>query len=507
MKIHPRHVSQRWVLAVMGMLGMTMAYMMRACLGITLTQMVKPVLTGSGLQINISSEKSEQNYCPMPDDFGMSNRTAAVVAVDSSERFDWDEKTQGMVLSAFFYGYIITHLPFGILVQNIGGKFIMGFGLLFSAIFTLMTPTVARMGSTPLIIVRFIEGLGEGAVFPSMFMLLARWAPPEEKGMLSTLVFAGITVGNIFGNLLSGFIIHYVPGGWPNVFYFFGSITIVWFVFWCMLVYNDPKSHPLISDAELEYLQNSIGSLERKKDLPDTPWKSILTSGPLWAAIISGIGADWGGYTIGSDLPKYMNDVLHFSVTENGVLSSILYLVQWTMMVLSGILADLLVSKRVMGITAVRKTYAIIGTFGPGLGVVCASFIGCNKMMAILCFTVSMALWGFCVSSICINPLDLSPNYASTLIALANSIGCLSGMASPYITGLLVPNRTLLEWRLVFWTMLIIMTSTSVIYVLFGSGEVQTWNDPAENDCPRIKENSKSGELSVEHMDVNNIVD
>lgn len=64
-----------------------------------------------------------------------------------------------------------------------------------------------------------------------------------------------------------------------------------------------------------------------------------------------------------------------------------------------------------------------------------------------------------------------------------------------------------MEWRLVFWMMLMIMTSTSIIYVLFGSGEVQTWNDPAEHYFPRKKENRKSDELSMEHVDVNNIAD
>jgi len=73
-----------------------------------------------------------------------------------------------------------------------------------------------------------------------------------------------VQIGNIIANFVSGFIIQYI-GGWPNVFYFFGSISIVWFVFWCILVYNDPHSHPFISDEERDYLQKSIGSLERKK--------------------------------------------------------------------------------------------------------------------------------------------------------------------------------------------------------------------------------------------------
>jgi hypothetical protein len=52
------------------------------------------------------------------------------------------------------------------------------------------------------------------------------------------------------------------------------------------------------------------------QDLTPTPWKSIITSMPVWALVIAGAGHDWGAFTLISDLPKYMNDVLHFSVTE-----------------------------------------------------------------------------------------------------------------------------------------------------------------------------------------------
>lgn len=84
--------------------------------------------------------------------------------------------------------------------------------------------------------------------------------------------------------------------------------------------------------------------------------------------------------------------------------------------------------------------FLISGTVGPGMGVMCASFVGCNKFLATLCFTLGMALMGFCYPSIRINSLDLSPNYSPTIMALVNGIGCLSGMATPYVAGILTPN-------------------------------------------------------------------
>lgn len=90
----------------------------------------------------------------------------------------------------------------------------------------------------------------------------------------------------------------------------------------------------------------------------------------------------------------------------------------------------------------------VTGTVGPGMGVMCASFVGCDKMIATLCFTLGMALMGFCYPSIRINSLDLSPNYAPTIMALVNGIGCLSGMATPYVAGILTPNVSI--WTILY---------------------------------------------------------
>lgn len=506
MKFNSRRVSQRWVMAVMGMLGVTMAYVMRACLGITLTQMVLPVQVQGRRSDPLTAV--QHDYCPMTGttahSSSASNRTSVAAAAPAQgrvhgdrRRFDWNEETQGQVLSAFYYGYILTHLPGGALSQKYGGKHTMGLGILCTAIFTLMTPFVAHIGSRPLTILRFAEGLGEGMTFPALCTLLAQWAPPEEKGKFATLVFAGAQIGNILSNFLSGFIMRYIPGGWPNVFYFFGVVSIIWFVLWCMFVFNDPNSHPFISDEERAYLKKSIGRLERKKDLTPTPWKSVITSGPVWALIIAGAGHDWGAFTLISDLPKYMSDVLHFSVTENGFLSSIPFFGQWITSIAASVLADRLISNGTMGVTKIRKIYAIIGNLGPALGVMGASFVGCNKILATLCFTCGVALMGFCYPSLRINSLDLSPNYSPTLMGLVNGIGCLSGMATPYMVGILTPHRTVLEWRLVFWIMVIIMMSTSIIFVFFGSGEIQPWNDIKQY---RLSENEKENKDSESNV-------
>lgn len=76
--------------------------------------------------------------------------------------YEWDEKTQGLILSSFFYGYIVTHLPGGIIAEKFGGKYSLGLGILSTAFFTLITPITVKLGgANALIALRVLEGLGE----------------------------------------------------------------------------------------------------------------------------------------------------------------------------------------------------------------------------------------------------------------------------------------------------------------------------------------------------------
>lgn len=56
---------------------------------------------------------------------------------------------------------MLTHIPGGIIAERYGGKHVVGYGILMTALGTVFTPIAARQGANWLIALRFIEGLGE----------------------------------------------------------------------------------------------------------------------------------------------------------------------------------------------------------------------------------------------------------------------------------------------------------------------------------------------------------
>ncbi|XP_043464844.1 putative inorganic phosphate cotransporter isoform X4 [Leptopilina heterotoma] len=455
-------IPQRWVFAVMGFLALFIAYAMRVCLSIAITEMVIPH-TDNG------TKEETEGQCPIENDPKEST---------AGGTYDWDENTQGIILSSFYWGYVVTHLPGGMLAENFGGKYSLGLGILSTAIFTLVTPiAVEWRGSTALIVLRILMGLGEGTTFPALNAMLAQWTPPEERSKIGSMVFAGAQLGTVFATTLSGLILHYSSMGWPAVFYVFGALGILWFFVWVLICYNNPSEHPFISERELKYLQDRLSAHTHKKP-PPVPWKHLLTSVPVWALIAAQIGHDWGFFTMVTDLPKYMSDVMKYSIKSNGYLSSLPYLCMWFCSIITSWIADWMITSDLMSRTNVRKLGTTIASIGPGIFIIGASYLGCDKTNVVVLFTLGMTLMGTFYPGMKVNALDLSPNYSGTLMALVNGIGALTGIITPLIVGALTPNKSLIEWRIVFWIVLVVFIITNIIFIVYASGEVQNWNDP-----------------------------
>lgn len=75
------------------------------------------------------------------------------------------------------------------------------------------------------------------------------------------------------------------------------------------------------------------------------------------------IGHDWGFYIMVTDLPKYMSAVLKFPIKDNGIYSSLPYLVMWVVSVSTGFLSDYLIVRKCVTITGARKWFTGVGEY------------------------------------------------------------------------------------------------------------------------------------------------
>lgn len=65
-------------------------------------------------------------------------------AAQDNDVYEWSPEQQGIILGAFYWGFVITQVPGALLSQRYGGKYVMMLGILFSAVCSILTPIVVR---------------------------------------------------------------------------------------------------------------------------------------------------------------------------------------------------------------------------------------------------------------------------------------------------------------------------------------------------------------------------
>lgn len=81
-------------------------------------------------------------------------------------------------------------------------------------------------------------------------------------------MFTGVQFGAILAMVVGGWVCSTeFLGGWPSVFYVFGALSLVWGIFWFLLVRDRPEEHPRVSTDELTYIKTNMGQVTSKKVL------------------------------------------------------------------------------------------------------------------------------------------------------------------------------------------------------------------------------------------------
>ena len=72
--------------------------------------------------------------------------------------FVWSELTQGVILSSYFGGYLVSQVPAGRLAERLGAVRVLAVGLAAAGLLTLLTPVCALSGVPALVTIRFLQG-------------------------------------------------------------------------------------------------------------------------------------------------------------------------------------------------------------------------------------------------------------------------------------------------------------------------------------------------------------
>ncbi|XP_021279967.1 ascorbate transporter, chloroplastic [Herrania umbratica] len=385
----------------------------------------------------------------------------SIAILPMSKEFNWNSATVGLIQSSFFWGYLLTQILGGIWADKLGGKLVLGFGVVWWSVATILTPIAARIGLPFLLTMRAFMGIGEGVAMPAMNNLLSKWIPVSERSRSLALVYSGMYLGSVAGLAFSPILIH--KFGWPSVFYSFGSLGSIWFALWLRKAYSSPNEDPELSKEEKKLI---MGGSISKEPVKVIPWRLILSKAPVWALIISHFCHNWGTFILLTWMPTYYNQVLKFNLTESGLFCVLPWLTMAAFANIGGWIADTLVSKG-LSITAVRKIMQSIGFLGPAFFLTQLSHVR-TPAMAVLCMACSQGSDAFSQSGLYSNHQDIGPRYAGVLLGLSNTAGVLAGVFGTAATGYILQRGS---WDDVFKVSVALYIIGTLVWNLFSTGE------------------------------------
>jgi MFS family permease len=328
----------------------------------------------------------------------------------------------GVLLSAFYYGYVVCMPAMGWFAERYGAKRVLAVGV---AIWSVATLTTGFAGSfATLLALRVLLGIGESVAFPCASKVLSHAVEVSRLGVANGVLSFGYLLGPAVGTLLGGYLM--TVFGWRPVFMVFGAASLMWLWPWSRVHISPPANAT----------SSSAGSQQ-----PSFP--QILRRRELWGASLGHFASNYGYYFIVSWLPFYLVKSRGFSMGSMVAIAAWAYLLNALSALAMGWLADrwiragrspTLVYKGIMAANHLAGIACMIGMIMlPAAGSIAALFVfevvsGCSYPGL---FAIPQILAG--------------PRASARWVGVQNAAGNVAGLIAPAITGVLVDQTGLFD--------------------------------------------------------------
>ncbi len=325
--------------------------------------------------------------------------------------------------SLFFLGYFFFQVPGAIYAENRSAKKLIFWSLIFWGGLAMATGIISNLNL--LIVIRFMLGVVESAVMPSMLLFLSRWFTKAERSRANTFLILGNPATILWMSVLSGYLIKAV--GWRWMFILEGLPAIIWAFFWWRLVADKPKDAKWLTASEQQDLEEQL-QLEQEGIKPVKNYAEAFKSKIV--ILLSLQYALWsiGVYGFVMWLPSIINAAPNMNIVKTGWLSSVPYV-----LAITGMLCASYFSDKTMNRKAFVWPFLLLGA----VAFYCSYLVGVNHFWIsfVLLIIAGGAMYAPYGPFFAIIPEILPKNVAGGAMALINSFGALGSFAGAYVVG------------------------------------------------------------------------
>lgn len=117
------------------------------------------------------------------------------------------------------------------------------------------------------------------------------------------------------------------------------------------------------------------------------------------------------------------------------------YLVMWVLSIVFSEISDRLMNRKYLSVGTGRKIFNTIGHWGAAASLVGLGYVSKEQStLAVVLLTVSVGINSSAFVGYLINHMDLSPNFAGTLMGLTNCASNIMSLLGPLFAGFIVTD-------------------------------------------------------------------
>ncbi|GMR38582.1 hypothetical protein PMAYCL1PPCAC_08777, partial [Pristionchus mayeri] len=262
----------------------------------------------------------------------------------TDDRFNFDQTQKTWATSIVAAAALLANFPVVHAVNKAGIRSVFALLGFISAAATLAIPAAIRhfqSGFVPLLVCRFLQGLGFAAIFPVVGAFSAKWTYHKQTGLFVSVLVSYVQLSPVITMPVSGALCD--SAGWPSVFYVHGSVSLVLFAAYAALYRNSPGKHPLVGAREFSKISIGKSTID-KTMLRRIPYLAILTTPAIWAVWLGAVGNFAAVNLMFLYNPVYFKDVLHLSTSQAGIVAAVPPFVQFVIKLACGAASDRITS-------------------------------------------------------------------------------------------------------------------------------------------------------------------
>jgi len=232
----------------------------------------------------------------------LDRQVLSLLQKDLSELFGWTNTNYANITAVFQFGYAISLLLAGRIIDKLGTKkgytlaiIIWSIGAMIHAlaiplgealntVLGLFGITALSVSVAGFMVSRAVLAFGEAGNFPAAIKATAEYFPKKERSFATGIFNSGANIGAVLAPLTVPWIGKH--WGWEVAFILVGAIGFLWLFFW-LFFYEKPTEQKRLSASELEYINSDKeDQLVTARAKEKVSWVKLLGYKQTWSFAI-----------------------------------------------------------------------------------------------------------------------------------------------------------------------------------------------------------------------------